>query len=975
MPRIRYSLPVIVVAAWLSFDAPPNRVLADPPADLVDFFETNIRPVLVAHCYSCHSAEAEGVSGSLWLDSAAGIREGGDSGPAIEPGESSSSLLISAIRYESMEMPPDGKLPDHVIRDFERWIDAGATDPRDGPAPDRPARSGIDLAEGKKFWAFQPPRASEPPAGDATPAGEEASSAIDRYLAAARQDQSVIANGPASAETRLRRLAFDLTGLPPDADLRRRWLARPTPANWRRIVDELLASPGFAEQWARHWMDVARYADSNGADFNATFHEAWRYRDYLIRSVAGDRPWDRMIRQQIAGDLLPATDEAERHDNLVATTFLMLGTKMLSERNKEQLRMDVVDEQIDTVGRAFMGLTLGCARCHDHKFDPIPTEDYYALAGIFRSTRTLQGESQKYVSTWARTPLPADPAHRAAVREHERVTAECKAEIKEAEEALARARTRRDAASEGIVVDDDQAERTGSWTASTYSKHFIGKHYLHDDNGGKGEASLRYPVTLPRAGRYEVRLSHSPGGNRAADVPVTLATADGERTVRWDQRQATHPPMWSSLGTFDFAQGDTFVTISNAGTQGYVIADAVQFVPVDGVGESDRDGENDRGVEIAGRDDAAGATGPDIEEQIAEIETGLASLRSRLEELQATAPQPLPEAMALADLPTPEIGDARVHIRGEIGNLGEAVPRGFIRVCGDDQASIGDPQASGRRELAEWLTDPDHPLVARVFVNRVWKHLMGQGIVRTVDQFGFQGDRPSHPELLDALAIRFIRGGWRLKPLVRDIVLSDAYQLSSADNPAAAARDPENRLLWRMNRKRLSAESIRDAMVAASGGLDRRSRVDLMRGFGTLVSGNSGGDQADVDDVAEPCRSIYLPVVRGYIPPMLTALDAADPDLIVGDRPTTNVPGQALVLVNSPDIIAWAEDTSRRILAEAEGYEDRLREAYRRLFQREPDRYDRQIADPFFAGGFDDAGRWHEFVAAMFAATEFRWLD
>ncbi len=947
-----------------------DAVAATP--DSVDFFETKIRPVLVKHCYECHSGDSEGISGSLWLDSAEGMRTGGDSGPAVEPGDIDGSLLIAAIRYESTEMPPDGRLPDSVIRDFEQWVAAGAVDPRGGTsATPRGEADGIDMESGREFWAFRPIRES-PPEIASSPSGGHA---IDAYLESARRRAGVSAIGPADPATRLRRLSFDLTGLPPNDAVQSRWLADPSPATWRRIVDEMLASPGFAEHWARHWMDVARYADSNGSDFNATFHDAWRYRDYLIRSFASDRPWDAMIRQQIAGDLLPAEDDHERRDNLVATTFLMLGTKMLSERNKDQLRMDVVDEQVDTVGRAFMGLTLGCARCHDHKFDPIPTEDYYALAGIFRSTRTLHGESQKYVSTWDRTPLPVEPERAAAVERHEAELNSTREAIKSAEGAVERAKSERDAKLAGVVADDDAAEQEGEWTSSTYSKSFIGDGYLHDNNGSKGKISLRYSVTLPEPGEYEVRLSHSPGANRASNVPVTIATADGETRVTWDQREATEPPMWTSLGSFRFDDPDTFVVIRNDDTDGYVIADAVQFVPAESKESNDSSKETVSDVGEDGSDETAESRRAEVARSIERAEEKLKGLRSELKRLEADAPPPLPQAMAVADRPTPEIGDSPVHIRGEIRNLGDNVPRGFLRVCGEGDATIGDSEGSGRIELAEWLTDPDHPLVARVLVNRVWMHLLGEGIVRTVDNFGYQGERPSHPELLDAMAIRFVRGGWRLKPLVREIVLSEAYQLSSRFDPAAAEADPENRSFWRMNRKRLPAESIRDAMVSAAGGLDRRPQFDRMRGFGTLVSGNSGGDRADVNDVGAPCRSVYLPVVRGYLPPMMVALDMADPDLLVGRRPTTNVPGQALVLVNSPDINRWAEAAGSRVFDASDSFEGRLRKAYRLVLQRSPDAMDRRIAKGFLGDRVDSPDAWREFVAAMFAGTEFRWLD
>ncbi len=443
MSRVKSPLRI---AFLLAFCGLGNGTRGAEPAESIAFFENRIRPVLIQHCYECHSSESEEIAGSLVLDSSGGMMTGGDSGPAIDPGNVEGSLLISAIRYESSEMPPDGKLPDTVIHDFERWIAAGAADPRRRAVDPRqtavdpmPARSEIDLDAGRDFWAFQSLALTPTP----SLANSGSRGPIDQFLESRLRQASVTANDVAEPAVRLRRLAFDLTGLPPDSALQDKWLADPSQQNWRRIVDSMLASPEFGEHWARHWMDVARYADSNGSDFNATHHEAWRYRDYLIRSFADDRPLDEMIRQQIAGDLLPAETDAQRHDNTVASTFLMLGTKMLSERDKAKLTLDVVDEQIDTVGRAFLGLTLGCARCHDHKFDPVPTEDYYALAGIFKSSLTLNGESQKYVSTWNRVPLPASDQHREQVRKHAASLKTLQADIKKAEKSLKAAKKQR----------------------------------------------------------------------------------------------------------------------------------------------------------------------------------------------------------------------------------------------------------------------------------------------------------------------------------------------------------------------------------------------------------------------------------------------------------------------------------------------------------------------------------------------------
>ncbi|MEM8666414.1 MAG: DUF1553 domain-containing protein [Planctomycetota bacterium] len=941
---MRSLLRTFAIAACLIV---PQALNAQSP-DSVEFFESRIRPVLIEHCYECHSADSGDPGGSLRLDTPVGMTTGGDSGPAIEPGNVEGSLLVSAMRYESSEMPPEGRLPDDVIEHFEKWIAAGAKDPRGNHEDALPDRQEIDLQEGREFWAFQPIKAVEPPVAD----HPFSNGLVDRFLYRRMRDAGLSPAPQADPLTRLRRLSFDLTGLPPSPELQQSWLENPTRRHWSQIVDQMLASPGFAEHWARHWMDVVRYADSNGSDFNATHHEAWRYRQYLIDSFASDRPVDEMIRQQVAGDLLAADSDQERYDNVVASTFLMIGTKMLSERDKDKLTLDVVDEQIDTVGRAFLGLTLGCARCHDHKFDPVPTEDYYALAGIFKSTVTLKGESQKYVSTWNRVPLPTSQAHRDAVAQHRNAVASLEKWIKQAEKELKALQSNPSSSHAGIVVDDRSAKKTGKWKDSTYSKDFVGEGYVHDDNTNKGKATIEFSTRLPKSGVYEVRVSHSPGSSRAARVPVTIVTATGEEQHEFDQRKVQIKPMWTSLGEFEFSSDqDAIVRLSNAGTSGYVIADAIQFLS----------------------DDLPSS--PPATNELEEAKQNVRAFKQQLTELKAAEPPPLPVAMAPTDRTTGEIGDSAVHIRGEVRNLGDPVQRGFLQVCGSGSASIRQPEGSGRLELADWLTDPDHPLTSRVFVNRVWMHLFGEGLVRTVDNFGFQGERPTHPELLDTLASQFVRKGWQLKPLIRDIVHSHAYNQVSDYDTNAIAIDPENRLLWRMHRRRLSAESIRDAMIFATGRLDRQPRFDPMKGRGVLVSSNNANSKANFDDVSQTCRSVYLPVVRSYVPALLSALDSANPDLIVGKRPTTNVPAQALVLINSPEVARWAEQTSQRILRERKLFASRLNLAFEICLHREPNAEDVEIAKRFFQDATQDTESWNQYVAGLFASTEFRLLD
>jgi hypothetical protein len=974
-PLSRLLLP-IVISAWISglphiHVAGEETKTTSTAAASEEFFETRIRPVLVEHCYQCHSSEADEIGGGLWLDTAEAMREGGDSGPAVQAGKIDQSVLISAIRYESAEMPPSGKLPEPIIKDFENWIAAGAIDPRTSLTND-PRQSGetkLDMDAGRAFWAFQPLNFYAPPISDESTKDAWIDAFLDHQLVQA----GITPNPRADVDTELRRLAFDLTGLPPTPEKISRWRSDPSDSTWLTIVDELLASPGFAEHWARHWMDVARYADSNGSDFNATFHDAWRYRDYLIRNIAADTPVDEMIRQQIAGDLLPARTDDDRHDNLVATTFLMLGTKMLSERDKAKLTMDVVDEQIDTVGRAFLGLTLGCARCHDHKFDPVPMQDYYALAGIFRSTLCLQGESQKYVSTWKPMPLPTSDTHRHEVSEHQSKVAELKAAIKKLETQI----KQDDSSSkrlEGIVIDDIEAIKTGDWTTSTYIKNFIGSGYVHDDNRDKGKLSITFSTKLtslakeastdkPR--RWEARLWYTSGGTRANKVPVEIRIGESVQQRHVDQSQSNTIVAYASLGEFDVPdQANVSVVVSNAGTAGYVTVDAVQWLPVDGSVVADAPAKQDD---------------TQLKQWTAERE----HLTEQLDSLVKNPPPPLPTCMAVQDRDAKQIADCPLHIRGEVNNLADTVPRGFLSVL-DASENVTSPRqfsGSGRLELAAWLTDPDQPLTPRVAVNRIWMRLMGEGLVRTVDNFGQRGERPTHPELLDAIAVDFIRHGWSRKHLIRQIVMSNAYRRSSMPNEQSVSIDPENRLLWRGNRKRLTAESIRDGMLVVAGILDRSAISNPMNGYGVLVSSNDAGSKAKVSfSINDPRRTLYLPVIRGETPALLSVLDVADADLLVGKRPTTNVPAQALALVGSEEVRQWAGQAATRMLNDTDDPARRVDWVYEHVLQRLATSEDRALIDAWLMSETaqalpNDQRRWQEWIAAMFASTEFRFLD
>ena len=795
---IASSLPLFAADAPVA--ATTKKATKDHAAG-IEFFEKQVRPLLAKHCLECHStAKGQAAKGGLALDSRAGWMAGGDSGETIVPGDPEASLLIEAVRYDGYEMPPQGKLSAKEIAVFERWVKLGAPDPRERPVAAVAAKpAAFDLEQAQQFWSFQSPQAHRPPQTKNT---NWPTTDVDRFVLAKLEAAGLAPAPDAEPATWLRRVTYDLIGLPPTREEQAAFLADSSAEARSLIIDRLLASPQFGVQWGRHWLDVARYADSNGGDFNAKYPNAWRYRNYVVDSINRDKPYDRFIVEQIAGDLLSADADAERTQQLIATTFLTIGPKMLSERNKEKLAMDVVDEQIDTIGKAVMGLTLGCARCHDHKFDPIPTSDYYALAGIFRSTIILEGESQQYVSTWKETPLAMTPEHAALVTVHQRRIDEARKKLDGAKQSLVAAKA---------------------------------------DNGAPQKAEK-------------------------------------------------------------------------------------------------------------------------LSAEVADLEKNLADLKKQ-------APSPTPTAMAARE--APEIDDCRVCIRGEVEHRGAKVPRGYLQVVSTGASRIRDSSHSGRLKLARWLVRPDHPLTARVMVNRVWQHVFGEGLVSTVDNFGRNGAEPSHPELLDTLAVQFVESGWSVKQLVRRLVSSHAYAQSTRFDGRAFQRDPDNALLWRAHRKRLPAESIRDGLLAMAGGLDlHESKLPA-----------TGGERS---------RTLFSPIVRNELSAFFSVFDFADPELTTGRRSETNVPAQALYLLNDPLVRTETARITECLATQSTGDAELIDAAYRLILCRPATDEEVVRASAFLKQAraekptkdgkrelatTTDVGRRQQFVQALVASTEFRLLD
>mgnify|MGYP000932360708 CR=1 FL=1 len=926
------------------------------------FFEKEIRPILVEHCYECHANDTA-QKGGLVLDSREGWIVGGDSGPALVPWDAAGSLLIEAVRYDTphLEMPPKTRLPATKIAALERWVAMGAPDPREGKV--EKAASGMSVEEGRGFWSYRP--LSDP----ALPSVKDVdwpANGIDRFLLARMEAEGVAPAALAAPEAALRRLHFDLAGLPPTPEEIAAFLADPSEEEWRREVDRLLASPRFGERWGRHWLDVARFGESYTLR-GLILREAWRYRDYVVEAFNRDLPYDQFLREQIAGDLMPSDAPLrERQRRFVATSFLALGNHNLEEQDKRQLDLDIVDEQLDTLGKALLGQTLGCARCHDHKFDPVPTRDYHALAGILASTVSL---SHSNVSSWLDLPLPLDVEEEARVAEQESRLAALEAALKEAEKVReqavaadpARASSSRPeivAADDlpGFVVDDTEAEKVGDWKPSVLTKTYVGEGYLHDNNEGKGLKTLSFVARVPKAGRYEVRLAWAPGAGRAASIPIMISSAEGDFPLRIDQSGT--PPVegrFTSLGEYRFeTNGANFVLISNEGTEGYVVADAVQFLPVGQV-------ETPVNVTSETRDDETAKRRSEAIAEVARIKKEIAALK----EVGPSRPKYLgvKEAEKPADLP--------VLARGLVHNpTGDPVPRGFLQVAmhaGETAPAIPSDR-SGRLELAGWIASPENPLTARVFVNRAWHWMFGRGLVRTTDNFGTTGEAPSHPELLDWLARRFVEEGWSVKRLVREIALTKAYRLAApGDESPWLEADPENRLFARAPRRRIEAEAMRDAILFASGQLDATAG-------GPTIRPGAANDYTYRQDSLR--RSLYLPALRNAPHELLEAFNMADPSRTTGRRDLGTVAPQALFLLNHPFVLEQADAAAKRVLAEGTCDESRLELATLRVLGRAPLPTERAIASSLLTSMPQaEEEAWSTIFQGLFASLDFRYLE
>ncbi|MEJ7593036.1 MAG: DUF1553 domain-containing protein [Planctomycetaceae bacterium] len=954
-----------------------QEATADPAK--VEFFEARIRPALVEHCYSCHSADARDVKGGLLLDSRPGILAGGDSGAAVVPGNPDASLLLEVLRHEGLEMPPDRKLPDGVIADFAAWIRDGAADPRLGKVAGN--KRTIDIEQGREFWCFRPIQRPLIPATEVTWATTD----IDRLivaeqLAMANRGQKLVRAAEASPEILIRRLTFVLTGLPPtleeQEDFADSWADNPYTA-MESTVDRLLESPHFGERWGRHWLDVARFSESTGGGRSLMLPDAWRFRDYVIRSFNTEKPFDQLVREHIAGDLLPFSSDGEHDAQIIGAGYLMLGAINYEEQDKEQLRMDVVDEQIDSMGRSFLGMTLGCCRCHDHKFDPIPTSDYYALAGIFRSTKSLLPNN---VSDFVTAPLRvghdkvAVEAWAAQDKELERqITALQKSMPKGKRNAVvvvSKSPQLEELA--GVVVDDQEATFDGTWIVSSFQQPFVGVGYRHCGQPRTGLA-VHYEAKLPVDGEYRIRMVINSGESRSNSIPVLVVHADGESIVTVSQQTApSGDGVFAELGRFRFeADTPAKVTVkASEASAGYVIADAIQFV------------ESSMAVVAASPGNRTAADNqtteaPPIGDAVARLTEELKTLEAKRAEHKKHQPS-VPTAMCVRDEETP--ADWHVHIRGEIRNLGAVVPRGFLAVAtpatmSSTVSATAAKSSSGRRELAEWLASPNNPLTARVYVNRVWMHVMGEGIVRTPDNFGETGERPTHQELLDYLADSFMtEDDWSTKKLVRRLCLTSAFRMASQVSSESRTVDPENQSLTRGFRRRLDAESIRDSLLRISGNLD----LSIQSGR-TIVKLSTYDNEYHHEEHPMSCRSVYVPSFRNTMFDLFEVFDVANPNVVTGKRTNSLRPAQSLYMLNSPFVMGQAQQAATTFLASSSfrpgDAPQSVRNAWRICLGRGPSGAELAAALQTVGEQPDSERAWSTVFHSLFASVDFRYVD
>ena len=885
-----------------------------------EFFETRVRPVLAQNCYKCHSKANDMLKGGLTLDTSDGVRKGGDSGPAVVPGRPQDSLLVKAIQYhdEDLVMPPKKKLSDPEIRDLTAWVIMGA------PFPEGASTVAYSYDEGTLgHWSFVPVEKKPVPTVEHQ---DWVQTEIDAFVAKRLEEKGMVPGEKADKRTLLRRVTFDLIGLPPSPEEMDAFVNDDSPDAYAKVVDRLMKSKHFGERWGRHWLDVARFSETKG-DANRRevpfYPFAWTYRDYVINAFNNDKPYNQFVMEQIAADHIFQRSKDKNPDSLAALGFLTLGNRFDGQRE------EIINDRIDTITKGFQGMTVSCARCHDHKFDPIPQADYYSLRGILNSSREPEDlplieqpkdtpEYREYLTEKAKRQEALDQFY------EEEVNAWLAKMRKHSEPflmALAVAGNDRDMANDLLNQDKD----------------------LNRDDKRYGQGLWRQIINASRNRRNHLNTIFKPWheyaklpknnfGRKGLEVTQDIVTDRGVNPRVAREFKSRVPRNMAQVAKI---YADLFVKAED-------MMEREKTVRPKSTRLRDDYMEALRGVAYmvnTSRD--ADLTPFDRVERFLprRMQGKETSLRGRLAQLDASHPGAPARAMVMVDKAKGE--DSPIFIRGEARSRGELVPRQFLKVV----AKKGERRPftvteSGRLELANEIARKDNPLTARVMVNRIWHHLFGEGFVPTPDDLGTQADLPSHPDLVDWMAHTFMyEDNWSVKSTIRRVVMSSVYQQTSANNPRYAQIDPDNRLLWRANIRRLDFEALRDSLLAIGGDLDR----------------SIGGKSFELQDENAHRRTVYAKIDRGRLPEVLNHFDFANPDMTTGKRYETTVPQQALFMMNSPLVVELARDlVQRQDFKALESEEDRIKLLYELIFQRLPDEKDIELGLSFLNQTEDD---------------------
>lgn len=1014
--KLTFRVVCLMAVACFGF-APCDSLAQATAGEGEQFFEQKIRPALTQHCYSCHSAEAaekKKLKGGLYLDVAVGLLTGGDTGPAIVKGKPAESLLIKALKFEGPEMPPNGKLPDDVIADFTKWIEMGAPDPRSGQTAAKPVRV-IDLAEGKKFWSFQPLATVTPPEVKNT---DWSKTSIDRFIAAKHEASGLHANGPVSKAKLIRRAYFDLIGLPPTPEQVDTFIKDESPQAFEKVVDALLQSERYGERWGRHWLDVVRFAESGGYEFDGFRPGAYHYRDWVIKSLNADLPYNEFVRMQLAGDRLQPG-----YVGASAVGFLVAGPYpgQITAKTVERIRYDQLDDMLMTIGGSMLGLTLGCVRCHDHKYDPLPQQDYYALAATFAQSshgsvsldpdpaatqRALDQHASDHaarIAAWKEYATKELPARFAAWQQGTlpKLELEPRWQILDALNVTS-GDTWLNTAEEGLVVFTGPQRRDGDkYVVITQTMQrkltairldaLIHKSLPNKGPGLSGNGAFAL-------GDFKVTAKPLDSQSKEAAVvlklkPISAAfeepgqplknAVDPDPNTFWranndgGKDNAAIFEIDAGLPGFDGGTQLEFeLKLADAGLGRFRLSISTEPGTPTWAGEiaTQHLGEI-KSVLAANNKIVPAAQWDSMVRWFSKFDSPTAAIRLAVDEHARARPRP-----PLTEVYSTVAGGQDVFLlrRGEVDNKQGKSSPGVLQVLSRvslpaanvaaDASGTKPPDVDARVALGNWMSDVDHgggPLLARVIVNRMWQHHFGQGIVGTPNDFGAQGERPTHPELLDWLASELIKSGWKLKPIHKLMMLTAAYQQGNEVNPENVKIDPSNRLLWYYKPQRLQAELIRDALLAVGGSLDATM-------YGPSVMENT------------PRRSVYLRVKRSELIPFMTVFDAPEPTQSVGTRIDTTLPTQALTMMNSPFVRQQAEKLAALIKpADAANAAQAIDRGYQIAFGRSATDGERQRMLAFIElqqkpadGAAVDANRgWVEFCHVLLCLNEFVYVD